>query len=171
MLTPARTVSRRGLLLGTASGFLLGGGLAVAQDTTAPTVVDVAPFRLRLPTPVTESDPLPGWSWAGRTSGAEVQVLGGMRSPSPELLAAGILGASSSGRLPLAVTGNPAQSVRGADDHVVWSVEQRAGAVRTGMLVAVTSGSVAGALLVLGDAGWSPGLRRTILTGVEVVRG
>lgn len=169
MLTGA-TPGRRQVLLGLAAGTLLS-ALPAASTAQTEDVVEVPPFRLRLPAPLEEVEPLPGWAWAGRSSGATVNVVGGLRAPSPDLVAAAVLGSGSHGRFPVAVTGEPAQSVRGADDHVVWSVEHRAGTVRTGVLVAVTSGGRAGALLVLGERGWSPGLRRTILAGVQVVGG
>lgn len=169
MLT-AGAPARRQVLLGLAGGALLS-VLPAASTAQTEDVVDVPPFRLRLPAPLEDVEPLPGWAWAASSRGATVNVLGGLRSPSPDLVAAAVLGSGSQGRFPLAVTGEPAQTVRGAEDHVVRSVEHRAGTVRTGVLVAVTSQGRGGALLVLGDQGWSPGLRRTILAGVQVVPG
>lgn len=176
----AATVDRRHLLRAAGMTVLLAGLTAAGPASAGPVptagasageALDVAPFRLRLPGPHQEQAPWPGWAWAATTEGVLVQVVGGLRAPTPELVAAGLLGSTSGGRVPLAVTGHPVQTIRGADDYLVWSVEHRAGERHTGALVTVVTDGAAGALLVLGTPGWSPGLRRAILSGVEVIAG
>ncbi|MFX0537465.1 hypothetical protein ACQBAT_00485 [Ornithinimicrobium sp. Y1847] len=68
------------------------------------------------------------------------------------------------------MTGHPPESVVGADAHRVWSVRSTRAPLRTGALVAATLGRETAVALLTGPEGWSPSIRRGVVSSLEVSR-
>lgn len=111
-----------------------------------------------------------GWDWAGAgPDGLSILVRGSTAYPTPELAAARVLAPDQDGRVAWAVVDNPPQPVSGTSRYAVLDVRSSDGQ-RTGALVCATRNGYTGVLLVSGPRGWSPALRRALLSSIEVRR-
>ncbi|MGD8148819.1 hypothetical protein [Ornithinimicrobium sp. Y1694] len=111
-----------------------------------------------------------GWDWAAETpDGVQLLIIGRSAAPTPEVALTSVLATKENGHFGLRVTGQPPVSVAGAQAHRVWSVRNTDNDnVRTGALVAATVDRETAVCLITGPEGWSPSVRRRVLTSLEV---
>ena len=159
--------------LGVALGALLlgGAGPASSAPVAPPERVRVGLLMLELPRETERTAPPPGWDWAGSgPEGMEILVRGRTSFPTPDLAVARVLAPRPAGDVAWVVTGNPPQGIVGTTSYRVWNVRSTVEPVRTGVLAAATLEGETAVLLLTGPDGWSPSLRRSVLSGLEVSR-
>lgn len=168
-------VGRRELLLAATAVLLAGAGSTEEPSAEIPEEApdarrwQVGMVVLDVPEGVAPDEPPPGWDWAASgPEGMTLLVKGSTAFPSPHLAMARVLGPDEHGRVPWQVVGNPPQPVNGTDDYVVVDVRSAGAEPRSGALVCATLDGRTAVVLVSGPRGWSPALRRAVLSGIEV---
>lgn len=156
-------VSRRSLLLTAAAA------LTTSTSLTPDQRLRVGLLTFVLPAGAEPSTTPAGWDWAASgEQGMEIVIRGRSAAPTPELALATALRPDAAGTVRYSVTGTPPQGVSGADAYRVWSVRSTTEPVRTGVVLAATLGRETAVCLVTGSEGWSPSLRRSFLSSIEV---
>lgn len=159
------TVSRRRVLTSAAALVLAaaGGGGSPRVDRW-----QVGMVIFDAPDGTAPQAPPAGWDWAGAgPEGLSMLVKGDSAYPTPHLAMARVLAPSETGRTPWQVVGNPPQPVIGTSDYVVVDVHST-NDDRSGTLVCATRSARTAVVLISGPTGWSPALRRAVLSGLEI---
>lgn len=150
--------------------FLIAAGTALGATgaSTAGETVQIGLMQLELPDGVAPVEPGDGWDWAAAgPDDVLLQVRGRTTFPTPDMALADLLAPGADGRFTWSVTGHPPQPVPGADAYSVLDVASVQDD-RRGVLLAGTLGAETAVLALSGAADWSPSLRRTLLSRIEV---
>lgn len=151
----------------------LAGGLALAASSSAPAPAEqrwrVGMVVLEVTEDISPAVVPDGWDWAADgPQDMTILVKGSTAFPTPELALSRVLAPDQDGRVAWTVVRNPPQPVVGTSRYAVLDVRSVGPDQRSGTLLAATVEGRTAVVLVHAPRGWSPALRRSVLSGIEV---